>query len=204
MNTSTQFNEKCKHKASCYNTKDYHSNVVNKRQKTNPSSSKKTVTSNSQSTITSFLVVNSQQKEPSIQLKTEDCFKVPQSKNGFNLLSLHCSFYSIKTNANIVGLIKKNILNNNIVKWTIQSKIASHRTRTFLSTIETNRTSGSRTLVNEPLNSSIISRNCHCLYVEDFILLNVGDCTKVLIPEKATKKGVHTFNSKFLSKSDTQ
>ena len=79
MNTSTQFNEKCKHKASCYNTKDYHSNVVNKRQKTNPSSSKKTVTSNSQSTITSFLVVNSQQKEPSIQLKTEDCFKVPQS-----------------------------------------------------------------------------------------------------------------------------
>ena len=173
---------------SCYNTKDYHSNVVNKRQKTNPSSSKKTVTSNSQSTITSFLVVNSQQKEPSIQLKTEDCFKVPQSKNGFNLLSLHRSFYSIKTNANIVDLIKKNALNNNIVKWTVQSKIASHQTRTSLSTIETNRTSGSCTLVNEPLKSSIISHNYHHLFVEDFILLNVGDCIKVLIPEKAKKR----------------
>ena len=107
MNTSTKFNEKRKHKASRYNTKDYHSDVVNKRQKTKLSSSKKRLTSNSQSTITSFLAVESQQKEPSIQLKTEDYFKVPQSKNGFNLQSLRRSFYSIKTNANIVGLIKK-------------------------------------------------------------------------------------------------
>ena len=199
MKTVTQVNEKHKHKASQYNTKDYHSNVVNKRHKTNLPSTTNTVSSNSQSTITSFLV-ETPPKEATTQLKIEDYFKVPPSKNGFNLLSLRRSFYSIKTNANIVGLIKKNVVNKNIVKWTVQSKLKNQRTRTSLSSIH-NQVTTVPPITNESISNSIISRNYHRLYIEDFILLNVGDCIKVLIPEKDLKKKnkSYSFDPKFIS-----
>ena len=201
MNNPTQYTEKRKHKASRYGTKDYHSDVINKRPKYNKPSPETTATSNSQSSITSFLVSNSHSNEQSLQLKNEEYFKVPPSKKGFNILSLRRSFYSIKTKPNIVGLIKKNVLNNNIVKWTVQSKIATRPTRTSLSTLERNRTAVVPPIVNEAHTDSIISRNYHRLYIEDYIVLNVGDCIKVLIPEKAMKKKnkVHSFDTKFLS-----
>ena len=125
--------QKRKHKATRYKTKDYHTDVVHKRLKTDPSLRKTlVVASPSQPTITSFLV-ESQEVHKITQLKVEDYFKVPLPKNGFNLLSLRRSFHSIKTNVNVVGLIKKNVLNDNIVKWTAQSKLPHHRTRTSLS-----------------------------------------------------------------------
>ena len=198
MNNTTKPNQKRKHKATRYKTKDYHSDVVKKRPKTIPPSPNTLVVSPSQPTITSFLI-ESQPQEQTTQLKVEDYFKVPTSKNGFNLLSLRRSFHIIKTNVNIVGLIKKNVLNNNIVKWTVQSKLPRHRTRTTNSIRENNATIVP-SITNESLCSNNISRDYHRLYVEDYILLNVGNPIKVLIPVKATKKKykANMFDPKFL------
>ena len=200
MSNGTQLNEKRKHKASRYNTKDYHNDVVKKRQKTNVSSSKTVVTSPCQRSITSFLV-DAEPHEQTIQLKNEDYFKVPLLKKAFNLLSLRRSFPSTKTNVNIVGLIKKNVLNNNVVKWTVQSKIRSRRTNRPVAIIENNE-NVIPSITNESIGSDIISRDYHRLYVEDFILLNVGDLIKVLIPDKALhkkSKGKYSFDTKFIS-----
>ena len=199
MKTANQFNVKRSHKATRYSSKDYHSDVVNKRQKTSNASPININTPNSQSSITSYLVENKKKPETT-QLKIEDYFKVPSSKNGFNILSIRRSFYSIKTNANIVSLIKKNVINNNIVKWTVQSKLKKHHTRTSLSSIH-NKVSPVPSITNESFTNTIISSNYHRLCVEDFILLNAGDCIKVLIPEKEVKKKskIYPFDSKFIS-----
>ena len=133
----TPSSEKRKHKASRYNTRDYHSDVVSKRPKTTVTSSKTAIPSHRQRPITTFFVEPDHHEEI-VELKKEDYFKVPLSKKGFNLLSLRHTFSSIKTNANIVGLIKKNVLNNNIVKWTVQSKLHPQRKRKTVALIENN------------------------------------------------------------------
>ena len=199
----TQASEKRKHKASRYNTKDYHSDVVKKRQKTTtPSASNQVVTSpSSQPSITSFLIEASGSHEQSIELKNEDYFKVPSYKKGFNLLSLRRSFPSTKTNVNIVGLIKKNVLNNNVVKWSVQSKLCSLRASRSNTTRNQNE-NNIPSITTESLSTNIISRNYHRLYVEDFILLSVGDRIKVLIPDKALRnktKSKYAFDTKFIS-----
>ena len=200
MSSGAQLLEKRKHKASRYNTIDYHINVVKKRQKTIGSPSQAVVTSPLQPLLTSFLV-EAESLEPTLELKKEEYFKVPQSKRGFNLLSLRRSFPSIKTNVNIIGLIKKNVLNNNIVKWTVQSKIRVQRTRTQVA-IRDNNENATPSICKESLGSDLINRDYHRLYVEDFILLNVGDRIKVLIPDKALQKKnnrKYSFDYKFIS-----
>ena len=86
------------------------------------------------------------------------------------------------------------------MKWSTQSKLRNIRKRTSLSTIQ-NKVTSVPHFTNEAVSNSIISRNYHRLYVEDFILLNVGDSIKVLIPEKELKKKnkLYTFDSKFIS-----
>ena len=135
MKTANQFNVKRSHKATRYSSKDYHSDVVNKRQKTSNASPININTPNSQSSITSYLVENKKKPETT-QLKIEDYFKVPSSKNGFNILSIRRSFYSIKTNANIVSLIKKKRYQqqHRQVDSPIQTKKTSHKDVPFLHT----------------------------------------------------------------------
>ena len=196
MNNGTSMSEERKHKAPRYNTIDYHSDVVKKRQKITETSSKVVVTSHCQTPITSFLVEAEPHEQP-IQFKIEEYFKVPPSKKGFNLLSLRRSFHSIKTNVNIVGLIKKNVLNNNIVKWTVQSKLRSQRTRRSVTRID-NENAIPQTN-SDSSASYTISGDYHRLYVEDVILLNIGDPIKILIPDKAVKKKGYSFDRKFIS-----
>ena len=121
MNNRTISNNNREHKAKRYNTKDYHNNVVKKRKKSIVSLSKTGVTVQAQPSITTFLVEAEPHEQQSIELKKEEYFKVPDAKKWFNIFSLCCSFLSIKTNDpnSIVGMIKKNALNNNIVKWTV-------------------------------------------------------------------------------------
>ena len=201
MSNQTYCNEKRKHKASRYNTKDYHNDVVKKRKKTIKASSKTPITQPTQRTITTFLVEAEPHEHKPIDLKTEEFFKVPEAKKGFNFLSLRRSLPSIKTNVNIVGLIKKNVLNNNIVKWSIQPKIGIQRTtRSVVSNDNVRNVNMSNN--NTSLGNYLISRDYHRLYVEDFILLKVGDPIKVLIPAKTVRKKSNnkcSFDKKFIS-----
>ena len=184
---------KCTHKAPKIKTEDYHDRVVKKRRTVNKTkATKPSSTKKSQSTIVNFLSPNN--KVPS--LKEEDYFIVPPNIDGFNLFSLRRHIHSIKTKPNIVALIKKCVIHNNINPSTQKSSPTKRYSQRSLITnkiVNTNQKKNDFVYLDSRLN--------RC-YLEDFIALPCGTHICILVPRKevvSTKKSIKCVDEKLIS-----
>ena len=178
-------------------------------QQTSPSNTASQPSTQRQSAITSFLKdTNNTNAFP-----IEEYFHVPAPNLGFNIGSLRRHFYTMKHNANIIAVIMKTILNNNIIPWQ-PSTIPKTNTSRLSKRI---KQSDANKLVQAQLNvidvtcldknsSPIIvpfspSSSLHRCYVEDFIMLPIKSEITILLPVRKNSKKTVTppsYDVKFL------
>ena len=149
--------------------------------------------SNHQSTmITSFLTKEKQASTTSIPI--EDYFKVPIVTQGFNIASLRHQhhFSTLKIKPNIIAVMMKTILNNNVIPWQAsttkktKNRISERRQKQHCTKIQ----STLNAVVNDNDSNHLATifpfspQTCmHRCYVEDFILLPKESQIVILLPK---------------------